>query len=61
VKIKKIAEGAYFVPSYYIPVIESRVPGIINQTVISTKTEQPEDDLSNEEDNDAGVRSVDSN
>ena len=42
-EIKKIAEGAYFVPSYYMPRTESHVPGIVNQAIISGGTFQQED------------------
>ena len=39
-KIIKIAEGAFFVPPYYSPMIHSSIPGVINQSVQSAELEK---------------------
>jgi hypothetical protein len=39
-KIKKIAEGAYFVPSYSIPNVQSHIPGTMNYGIVSSGTSE---------------------
>ena len=45
-KIRKIAEGAYYVPTYYMPMVHTYVPGIINQGVSSR---DPKEDVQEDE------------
>ena len=43
-KFKKIADGAYFVSPYYFPVIDTRIPGLINQSIMSKEQMNEEDE-----------------
>jgi len=53
--VKKIAEGAFFVPPFYSKNINSRVPGLVSQCITTDELEREDeiteqtDDLTKEE------------
>ena len=48
-RIKKVSEGAYFVPSYSVQTIVPFLPGITNQTI--TSEIEPRENIAGDEEN----------